>query len=31
MAQWNAPFADPTAQNGPVWGAMSGIWVGKKN
>lgn len=31
MASWRAPFADPTAPNGPAWGTMSGLWIGKKD
>ena len=31
MASWRAPFADPTAPNGPLWGTMRGVWIGKKD
>jgi hypothetical protein len=30
MASWGAPFVDPTAPNGPAWGTMNGVWIGKK-
>lgn len=30
MAQWTAPFLDPTSMGTPQ-GIMSGVWIGKKN
>jgi hypothetical protein len=30
MADWRAPFADPTAPSGALWGTMSGVWIGKR-
>ncbi len=31
MAQWSAPFVDPTRSGTPVEGTMTGVWIGQRH